>query len=161
MAKGFESPTTALAAIVECLSLLCDRIHVGSLGTGETLACCPGCLLRVESAGLRVPDGLARSLINMKRCNPLILDVVINYRECFQSFSADGKNSRTVTQLTEDGTALLLTWWNALRTLVCCDGLNQVVRFTSIADVAPEGNCAGWTMALEVDVSMCGCADPA
>lgn len=158
MSRGYDSPTAALAAIVECLDGLCDRVHVGSLGSGETLPCCPTCLLRVETAGLRVADGLPRALsIAAQNCKPLILDVVINYRECFQVMGASGK-SRPITAMTADATALVMSWWEALKTLACCKPLSQFCRFSSIADSAPEGGCAGWTMQLEVDVSMCGCA---
>lgn len=161
MSAGYDSPLSALAAIVECLHGVCVRVHVGSLGSGESLACCPTCLLRVESAGLRVPDGLPRNLVMAARgCKPLILDVVLNYRECFKVFSADGKSARSITDLTADGSALIASWWDVLGTLSCCKPLNQHLRFVSIADSPPEGNCAGWTMALEVDVSLCGCPPP-
>lgn len=157
MSKGFDSPTSALAAIVECLAGTCDRVHVGLLGTGEALPCCPGCLLRVEDAGLRVPDGLARSLINLKKCTTLTLDVAINYRACFTPFARDGAKTKPVAEVTAAGTDLMLTWWDTLGRLVCCSQLNQLTRFVSIADSPPDGGCAGWTMMLEVDVSYCGC----
>jgi hypothetical protein len=161
MAAGYDSPTAALAAIVDCLAVFstapADLVHVGSLGSGETLPCCPGTLIRVETAGLRVPDGLPRALIIVGNCKPLILDVVINYRQCFKVFSDRGAGARKVEDLTADGTALLLTWWNVLVKMACCAPLNQFVRFVSILDQPPAGNCAGWTMAIEVDVSLCGC----
>jgi len=158
MANGFDSPTSALAAIVECLDGMCARVHVGALGTGETLDCCPGCLLRVETAGLRVRDGLPRSLGTVVRgCHALVLDVVITYTECFAVFDRGGK-SRTIEQLTVDGTALIQSWWGALRTLACCPAVAQITRFVSVTDAAPQGNCAGWQMQLEVDVQLCGCA---
>lgn len=154
--KGYDSPTAALAALVECLSDRCARIHVGALGTGESLDCCPGCLLRVETSGLRVQDGMARSLVNVVKCHELILDVVVNYRECFKVFTKDGK-TRPIEDLTAEGTELFVSWWDVLRQIACCRPMNQYVRFVSIADSPPEGNCAGWTMVLEMDVSMCGC----
>lgn len=154
MSKGYESPTAALAAIVECLDAVCSRIHVGSLGSGETLPCCPGCLLRVETAGIRVQDGRARSVVNMQRCNALILDVVINYRECFKTMNDRGK-SFSVETMTAAGTALVNSWWAALQKLVCCSPLNQNLRFIGVQDVSADGVCAGWTMTVEVDVSMC------
>jgi len=157
VSKGYPSPTAALAAIVECLASTCDRVHVGSIGSGQSLECCPGCLLRVETAGLRVPDGQARSLAMLTRCQTMILDVVLNYRQCFTEFRQDGAKVRPIADLTTDGTALLQTWWDTLKKLACCAPLNQNVRFVSIADSAPEGGCAGWTMVLEVDVSVCAC----
>lgn len=161
MASGYDSPTTALAAIVECLDGLCDRVHVGSLGSGSTLDCCPGCLLRVETSGLRVRDGLPQTLaVAARGCKPMILDVVLTYTECFAVFTKSGA-SKSVAELTTSGTALITGWWEVLRTLSCCAGLNQHTRFVSIADSAPEGNCAGWVMQLEVDVSLCGCAPAA
>lgn len=160
MSSGYSSPLAALAAITECLDGLCDRVHVGSLGSGAELACCPGCLLRIESAGLRVPDGLPRNLHTAARgCKPLVLDVVLNYRQCFQSMTQRG-TVRPLAALTEDGIALVASWWGVLGIISCCAPLNQLTRFTSITDSPPEGGCAGWTMALEIDVSLCGCPPP-
>lgn len=154
MSKGYASPTAALAAIVECLDSVCDRIHVGTLGSGETLPCCPGCLLRVETAGIRVHDGRARSMVYMQRCNELILDVVINYRECFKTMNDRGR-TLGVDALTLTGTALINSWWSTMQKLACCAPLNQMIRFIGVQDSPPDGQCAGWTMTVEVDVSMC------
>ena len=154
---AYDSPTSALAAIVECLAGVCDRVHVGALGTGETLDCCPGCLLRVETGGLRVRDGLPRSMYEVvKGCQPMVLDVVITYSECFATSTKQGA-TRTVAALTADGTALINSWWSTLRTLSCCKPFSTAARFVSIADAPPAGNCAGWVMQIEVDVQMCGC----
>lgn len=154
---AYDSPHAALAAIVECLDGLCERVHVGSLNSGETLPCCPGCLLRVETAGVRVPDGQPRSMHNLVRCKPIILDVTLNYRVCF-SVNTNSGRARPIDKLTADGTAIITSWWDVLGTLACCAPLNQAARFVSAADVVPDGQCAGWTMQLEVDVQLCGCA---
>src|SRR5688572_28903485 len=109
MSKGYPSPTAALAAIVECLVDVCDRVHVGSLGTGADVSCCPGCLLRVETAGLRVPDGKPRSMVNMPKCQGLILDVVVTYTECFKSVTNSGKTP-PIADLTAGGIAVITSW---------------------------------------------------
>lgn len=154
--SGYTSPVEALTALGNCLGGACDRIHYGSFGSGETLPCCPTCLLRIETSGLRVRDGLPKSLVNVSRgCKPLILDVVLNYRQCFALFTGNSAKPRTIDQLTAQGGEIIDSWWDALATIGCCPTLNQAARFVTANDVAPDGQCAGWTMQLEIDVSLC------
>jgi len=155
---GFATPTAALAQIVECLDGFCPRVHVGSRDTGLTIDCCAtdNCLLRVEDGGVHVGQG-ARSLAMVGKCLPLVLDVTVVYRVCFQSSTPQG-TPRPIDALTAEGTAITTSWMEALSLLACCKPWNQHLRLVQVLTDAPEGNCAGWTMTLEADLSICGCS---
>lgn len=154
---GFASPTAALAQIVECLDGLCARVHVGSRDSGLTIECdCgrdAGCLLRVEDGGVHVASG-ARSLAMVGKCLPLVMDVIVVYRVCFASSTPTGRE-RSIADLTADGTAITLSWMDALTRLSECRPWNQNMRLIQVLTDSPEGNCAGWTMNLEADLSIC------
>lgn len=160
---SFASPTAALEAIAVCLDDVSNRIHTGAAETGATLDCCcdecDGPLLRIESSTSRAKKGVA-SLYHMSRnrCEDIVLDIVVTYRTCFESFDGDGPDPVTLSNATTQGMALVTAWWEALELLVCCTGTNQDVRFQTGQDDPPDGGCAGWTLRLEADVSICGCA---
>lgn len=158
MPSGFASPTAALAAVVECLGTLGDgqRTHIGSAGTGETLDCCDGCLLRVETGLLRPALGPV-SMVNLVKCNALVLDIAVIFKTCFSAHTKAG-GARPMAELTEEGLALVVQKWETVRALACCAPTNQNLRLVSADDVAPIGNCAGWQLQLEATVAMCGCS---
>lgn len=154
---GFASPTSALAQIVECLDGFCPRVHVGSRDSGLTLDCCgteANCLLRIEDGGVHVAAG-SRAMATVGKCMPLVMDVVIVYRVCFQSSTDDG-DTRSIADLTADGTAITASWMQALLALAACRPWNQVIRLVQVITDAPDGGCAGWTMNLEADLTVCG-----
>jgi len=153
--KGFSSPASALARIVDCLMPMCDgetTVHTGSAGSGETIDCCVSdCVLRVEEGSIFPRSG---EMAMTQKCVQMSLDVSVIYRQCFKSNTKSGK-ARTAEELTTDGMDLVNSGWAALERLKCCTPYNQWIRFVSLSDNAPEGNCAGWTMSLSVDVVFC------
>lgn len=151
---SFASPTAALAQIVDCLDGLAARVHVGSRDSGVGLDCeCDGGLLRVEEGGAHPTDPTRRSL-GLPGCRAVTLDVIVVYRTCIRTIDDDG-NSPPLETMTEQGTAITLTWWDALTRLSCCKPHNQSLRLIQVITDPPAGGCAGWTMNLEADLSFC------
>lgn len=163
MAAAFPSPAHAVNAVVVCLGPLSDRVHTGSLNSGRTLPCCPTSLLRVETNGAQPAMGTA--LLGKHGCHDLVVNIVVTYTDCFQVHTKDGK-SRSLDDLSADGMTMMLSWWRAYRLLRCCtpdqrddvdDRFNQRLRFVSVSETGVEGQCAGWVMNLEADITMCDC----
>lgn len=152
---GFASPAAALAQIVECLDGFCERVHSGSFGSGASIDCCP-CLLRVETAGARQIEGPVSLVANVGKCHTLILDIAITYSECFAVLTKSS-NPMPIADMTSQGLDMMQSWWTALQMLSCCEPSNQMLRFASIVELAPEGQCASWVMMLECDIKFCSC----
>lgn len=161
---SFASPSAALQGIATCLSEMSTRIHTGAAGSGETLDCCDDergdPLIRVETAPGRAKNG-AMTLARMgrNRCADIVMEVDVIYSACYQSFDGDGPEGVPIDEATKQGMAFVNSWEEALKRLACCEPTNLSVRFQSVQDNPPSGGCAGWSMRLEVDVSMCNCAD--
>lgn len=141
------------------------RIHFGTLGSGETIPCCPtvegdGPLLRVETSRTRPIDGPA-PMMRQGKCALYTLEVEVNYRQCFVTNT--GKVALTAEKLSEMGGKMMLTWIQALDNLFCCRSVTNVfqgqrIRYAGHDDVPPDGGCAGWTMRFECDIVDCdGC----
>lgn len=165
---GYPDPITALNAVVACLNMPANVVvHTGSLGSGETIPCCAqgcegdGCsggVLRVET-GQTTPapaDGsTAPAMIISGRCMaPLRQEIVVNYRECFPSNL--GKAATPTTRLTANGLSVVMSWWEALQRIWVCNSTDQQrIRFLNRVDSEPAGQCAGWTLYLEVTLASC------
>lgn len=163
--KGFASTAAALARVVDCILPICDPaedgtepiVHTGSGGSGETIDCCAGpCVLRVEDTNT-FPAGGEVTL--SQKCIQLTVDVDVIYSQCFRSNTKGGK-ARPPADLTADGLELTISGYEALERLKCCTPWNQWIRFVSLTENPPMGNCAGWTLRLNVDVRFCGPCTP-
>lgn len=166
---GYPDPISAIDAVVACLAMPSNFvIHRGSLGSGETIPCCAkpcnddgsggGCgggVLRIETGQTTTKDGLPVSMIMSGKCaQPLVQEIVVNYRECFPSNL--GKAATPTPQLTAAGLSIVMSWWDALQRLWSCGtATQQRIRFKNRQDSEPAGQCAGWTMWLECDIINC------
>ncbi len=88
------------------------------------------------------------------KCMQLRTEVDVIYSQCFMSNTKSGK-ARSAEKLSIDGMELVASGWEALAAIKCCAPWNQWIRFVSLTDDPPMGNCAGWTMRLSVDVTFC------
>jgi hypothetical protein len=158
---SYTSPEAALLAVADAVKPFSRRpVHVGSQSTGATLDCCcdscDGPLIRVESAQTRAKEGVAGLYgLSKNRCRDLLLDLVVIMSSCFQSFDGDSAEAVAITEATAQGRANVVAWWAVLDVLAATDPLNRSVRFVSASDDDPNGGCFGWTMRLEVDLSLC------
>ena len=109
---------------------------------------------------MRAKDGMVTLHgVSRNRCKDLILDIEITYLACFESFDGDTAKPAALAAATAQGRELLATWWEALKRLACCSTANQQIRFVSQQDLPPDGGCAGWTLRVETDLTICDCAD--
>lgn len=165
-AKGFTDPATALARIVDILLPVCVTgddgkepiVHTGSYNSGATIDCCTGaCVLRVEEVDITPVDGE----VSLRRpCRQLRMDVDVIYSQCFMSNTKSGR-ARAPEDLTEDGMELVTSGWDALEKLKCPEfPYNDWIKFVSLSTDGPEGNCAGWSMRLAVDIKFCDPCSP-
>lgn len=165
---GYPDPIAALDAVQACLAMPSNFVvHRGSLGSGVTIPCCAkpcsddnneGCgsgVLRIETGQTTAKDGLPVAMIMTGKCaQPLVQEIVINYRECFPSNL--GKSATPTNVLTAAGLSVVMSWWDALQRLWACGShTQQRIRFKNRQDSEPEGQCAGWTMWLECDIINC------
>lgn len=161
---AFTSPTAALDAIKTCLEPVSRRIHTGPANSGAGLPCCDDSgadepLIRIETYTAAPKQGqVTLRNISRNRCGDFVLTIDLTYQTCWNPFDGDGPEGKTLADSTAQGLAAIESWWAILARLVCCDAITSEVRFESQQDLPTEGGCAGWTMRVNVDVSMCDCS---
>lgn len=156
---SFASPAALQDALIDCLSNAFTEaewdaldVYKGHLGTGHTLACCPGGLLRVETGPLMSSDDRGRRWLGRPNgCVELDQIIVVTYRQCYKvANAAGGKIKRT--ELDAQGMGLQRSAWDVIEALACCS--ESLIRFVSMIPDEPAA-CSGWTLTVDAPVKVC------
>lgn len=151
----------------------CRSCAVPGPTTSIQTVCCGGCenndggSLTVNVNRLYPSVGFPRQDPNADVCAPTVLvaDVTIRLLRCIHVWAdPDSAEAVTCAQLQEDADIANVDAMSLLRAAQCCvpdrPGRRKPMKtVVSGLTAVSDGNCAGWTMQLLLDLGPCGCPE--